>query len=903
MILMFSTIENGITAGRRLSWIRECAYELEKGLNSLYEWSESDAELLKWILPYMRNVSIVQLNGYKWFVPSRDFGVWMQRYPEMTGRMRELRHGMPLGNILPFYPQSIFLRLSSVLAGVRVECLFKKHDGDTIKYHELRRMESDDRSGFINAFFKGIFKWPSARGNFVKFANGPITMPTQNVLNLLKESLEGHYDVIEQGPLVVHERGELIPVSVEVSSDGWTFKVTCHDGLREAGSTSSISLKGGRFHVVVFEQHKETIDTMRQNIDALHALAEEFRARTQGYVRDNVYSCQALPENALALQKFWNSIPASIKKIASDGVDGFLDKTATIKLDISLSALGNFLGASARCVCNGETLDLGELVAAAKGNRTLLKSSRGSWFQLNPDDIANAIQTLNEYGLLEGENVMLPDKAAKMLKSMGNSINVADNSVAIAKRLKAQQFPEAPKLPPHYENVLRPYQKHGFEFLADRSRYGVGTILADDMGLGKTIQMLALLEAYKKKSTKKFRAIVIAPASVVDVWLQQAAQFCSTLKAKAMRGTKSQRDAVLRSDDYDLLVTHYGLVRSDIDTLANYDFDFVILDEAQAIKNPEAQISQAVRGLKAECRLALTGTPLENRLRDLWSIMDFINPQIWGTWGNFEQEYDNTGGYATLRRQLRMLMLRRKKENVALELPPKTVEVVGIEMSETVRKRYNGELLKARNQADSGGRMGILAALTRLRMFCCAPELVKGINALDAAKLEYMMERITELLESGHSILVFSQFTSMLEIMERRLDAADIPHFKITGETPVEKRGGIVAEFNECATPSVFLLSLKAAGTGLTLTKADYVFMYDPWWNPAAENQAIDRTHRIGQDKPVFAYRLMVKGTVEEKVMQIVEEKRQLFNEVIDETGSSGGDSRLSLEELRSLLD
>ena len=642
---------------------------------------------------------------------------------------------------------------------------------------------------------------------------------------------------------------------------------------------------------------------MRRNIGVLRALAEEFRSSTQGYVRDNVYTCRALPENAMKLQTFWNKIPSSIKRTVGEGVNGLLGKTAELKIDISLKSQGNFLSVSAKCVCGDENIDMEEIVAAARGNRTLLKSSRGSWLQLRADDLATAIQELNEYGLMEGDNVMLPDKAAKMLKSLGKSINVADSSVALAKRLSALHFPDAPKLPQHYENVLRPYQKHGFEFLADRSRYGVGSILADDMGLGKTVQMLALLEAFKANFNNKFRAIVIAPATVVDVWLQQARQFSPELRAKAMRGNREQRETVLQSDDYDLLVTHYGLVRNDVDLLSEINFDFVILDEAQAIKNPEAQISQAVRALNADCRLALTGTPLENRLSDLWSIMDFINPQIWGTYGDFEVRYDNTGGYEALRKQLRMLMLRRKKEAVDLELPPKTVEVVSIELGETASKRYNAELLKARNQADSGGRMGILAALTRLRMFCCSPELLSGVEGIDAAKLDYMMERINELIESGHSILVFSQFTSMLEIMERRLDDAKIQHFKITGETPVEKRGGIVAEFNESRQPSVFLLSLKAAGTGLTLTKADYVFMYDPWWNPAAENQAIDRTHRIGQDKPVFAYRLMVKGTVEEKVMQIVEEKRQLFNAVIDEAGGAEGDSRLSLEELRGLLD
>ncbi|MBO4345660.1 MAG: DEAD/DEAH box helicase [Victivallales bacterium] len=903
VIVMFRTKENGIVADRRLSWIRECAYELEKGLKSLYEWSDSDGEFLRWILSYLRKVPFERLNGYKWFIPFRDFGVWLQRYPEMTGRMIENRFGRPLGTIMPFCPLTLFLRLSSVPSGVRVECLFRNADGGTTKYHEMRRMESDDRSEFMKSFFKSIFKWPVARSNFYKFENGPMTVLPQNLCEYLRETLDGHYDIIEEGPLVVHERGERVPVSVEVSSNGWSFIVVCHDGMKDAGAASSISLKGGIFHIAVYDKANETMDEMHKVLADLRALAEEFKTRTRGNFRDSTYSCRALPENAVALQEFWRKIPQPVKKTVGDGVEGILGRPACLKLDVSLAAQGHFLSASARCVCGGETMELAELVAAARGNRTLLKSSRGSWFMLDAGEMANAITELNEYGLLDGENVMLPDKAAKMVNSFGKNISVADNSVSIANRLKAQRFPAAPKLPPHYGNVLRPYQKNGFEFLAERSRYGVGTILADDMGLGKTVQMLALLEACKNNSEKRFRAIVVAPASVIDVWLQQTRHFSTGLKAVAMRGTKRQREAVLSKDDYDLLVTHYGLVRTDIDLLSNIDFNLVILDEAQAIKNPEAQITQAVRALKADCRLALTGTPLENRLRDLWSIMDFLNPGLWGTWVDFELKFDSTSGYGRLRKQLRMLMLRRKKENVDLELPPKTVEVVGIEMDDAVRKRYNGELLKARNQADAGGRMGILAALTRLRMFCCAPELVNGCGEVESAKLDYMMEKVSELIESGHSILVFSQFKSMLEIVERRLDGASIHHFKITGETPVEKRGGIVAEFNESKDASVFLLSLKAAGTGLTLTKADYVFMYDPWWNPAAENQAIDRTHRIGQDKPVFAYRLMVKGTVEEKVMQIVEEKRQLFNEVIDDSGASGGDSRLTLDELRGLLD
>ena len=327
------------------------------------------------------------------------------------------------------------------------------------------------------------------------------------------------------------------------------------------------------------------------------------------------------------------------------------------------------------------------------------------------------------------------------------------------------------------------------------------------------------------------------------------------------------------------------------------------MDEAQAIKNPDAQVSSAVRALEAGCRMALTGTPLENSISDLWSIMDFTNPGLLGKRDDFLSRYGNTSGKELVTRRLNMLMIRRTKEMVAPELPPKTEELLTVEMPSEMRKAYNKELVKARLSADSYSTVNILAAITRLRMFCCAPELLEGYQeTLTSPKVEMLMEQLDALLGSGHSVLVFSQFTSMLKLIERRLDDAQINHRMITGEVPVEKRARIVQEFEEDKNPSVFLLSLKAAGTGLTLTKADYVFLFDPWWNPAVENQAIDRTHRIGQDKPVFAYRLIVRDSIEEKVLQIVEAKRQLFAEVIDNVDASGNDSRLTLEELRGLL-
>ena len=491
----------------------------------------------------------------------------------------------------------------------------------------------------------------------------------------------------------------------------------------------------------------------------------------------------------------------------------------------------------------------------------------------------------------------------KRLNEIG-VLQLEDRSVSFAMRLSRMSVPEAPPLDESISAILRPYQRLGTQFLLERSRFGVGAILADDMGLGKTLELLAMLDAWRRAAKgKRFRALVVAPASVVPVWVQQSAMFCREMKTVAMVGNTITRQKILARDEYDLLVTHYGLVRSDVANLSQISFDFIVLDEAQAIKNPDAQVSSAVRALEAGCRMALTGTPLENSISDLWSIMDFTNPGLLGKRDDFLSRYGNTSGKELVTRRLNMLMIRRTKEMVAPELPPKTEELLTVEMPSEMRKAYNKELVKARLSADSYSTVNILAAITRLRMFCCAPELLEGYQeTLTSPKVEMLMEQLDALLGSGHSVLVFSQFTSMLKLIERRLDDAQINHRMITGEVPVEKRARIVQEFEEDKNPSVFLLSLKAAGTGLTLTKADYVFLFDPWWNPAVENQAIDRTHRIGQDKPVFAYRLIVRDSIEEKVLQIVEAKRQLFAEVIDNVDASGNDSRLTLEELRGLL-
>jgi len=395
---------------------------------------------------------------------------------------------------------------------------------------------------------------------------------------------------------------------------------------------------------------------------------------------------------------------------------------------------------------------------------------------------------------------------------------------------------------------------------------------------------------------------------VVQVWISEAKKFTPDIRVTKLSGTPDvRRQILLDSDNWDVLVTNYAIVRNDIDQIHMVKFDSIILDEAQQIKNPQAQVTVCIKSIDAENRIALTGTPLENRLLDLWSIVDFLLPQFLGDEQDFLARYDGSRfGRERLAKRIAPLMLRRTKDAVAPELPPRSEEVVILPMSEKQQSVYNGYLSEARRVAQSKGTMAVLAALTRLRQICCHPQLVTdpekdGMKQLDSAKLDCLLGMIEELTSEGHSALIFSQFVGMLDIIEEEMKKRKQSYFKIIGQTSTDKRQKQVDAFNKCKDPSVFLLSLRAAGTGLTLTKADYVFIFDPWWNPAVENQAIDRTHRIGQDKPVMAYRLVMAGSVEEKVLAMQDEKRQLFEEMIE--GTEQMPTGLTAQDLIALLD
>jgi superfamily II DNA or RNA helicase len=450
------------------------------------------------------------------------------------------------------------------------------------------------------------------------------------------------------------------------------------------------------------------------------------------------------------------------------------------------------------------------------------------------------------------------------------------------------------QLPEDFRAALRPYQALGVAWLQQCSEWQSGAILADDMGLGKTVQALAHLVLQQATGALSPPALVVAPTSLLGNWAQEASHFAPSLRCLVLHG--SERMALLSSlADYDLLVTSYGTLLRDQAFWHQQHLRVVILDEAQQIKNPATRISHCVKQLQADYRLCLTGTPVENHLGELWSLFDFIMPGLLGMQNQFLRHYvrndksaqpERAAGdvrYAALLQRVSPYMLRRRKQEVAQDLPPKTEICVRLALTETQADLYEAvretclQELHA-SQADSQvSPVLILNALTKLRQVCCDPALVDNGQTLGrqhSAKRDYLMGMVEELVDEGRSVLIFSQFTRMLELLAGDLQSLEIGFSLLTGKTC--DRSEQVARFQAGNVP-VFLISLKAGGTGLNLTRADTVIHFDPWWNSAAEQQATDRAHRIGQDKPVFVYKLIAERTVEERILALQQQKHQLL--------------------------
>lgn len=465
--------------------------------------------------------------------------------------------------------------------------------------------------------------------------------------------------------------------------------------------------------------------------------------------------------------------------------------------------------------------------------------------------------------------------------------------------------------PAGFVGELRSYQKEGLGWLHFLRDFGFGGCLADDMGLGKTIQVLALLEARREAGSGP--SLVVVPKSLVFNWQQEAERFTPRLRVLDHTGPQRQREALVSTDDYDVVITTYGTLRQDIAALREIEFDYVVLDEAQAIKNPRTASAKAARLLRGEHRLALSGTPVENRLEELWSLFEFLNPGMLGS----SKLFSAAGVGATvadvearslLARALRPFLLRRTKDQVARDLPEKQEQTLYVDLGPKQRKLYDelrDHYRKALlGQIDKVGikrsKIQILEALLRLRQAACHPGLLDPKRASEpGGKLDALVPMLIEAAAEGHKVLVFSQFTSMLALVRTRLDAEKITYEYLDGRT--RDRRERVERFQTDPDCPVFLISLKAGGQGLNLTAADYVFLLDPWWNPAVEAQAVDRAHRIGQTRPVLATRLIARDTVEERVLELQRAKRDLAEAII--TADNSLIARIEREDLALLLE
>ena len=455
------------------------------------------------------------------------------------------------------------------------------------------------------------------------------------------------------------------------------------------------------------------------------------------------------------------------------------------------------------------------------------------------------------------------------------------------------------KEPPELSNVLRDYQKTGFKWLEVLDEYNFGGILADDMGLGKTIQILSVILEYVQNNSESRTSIVVAPSSLALNWFNETKKFAPKLKVMVINGDAIERKEKIKElNNYDLVITSYDLLKRDIDVYKelNYKFKFIIADEAQYIKNNNTKNAKAIKLIEADTKYALTGTPIENSLNELWSIFDFIMPGYLFTYKKFKQNYE----MPIIREQdervlnkLKMLIepfvLRRTKKEVLKELPDKSTSIVNNEMTEEQEKIYLSYLAQARDELNEEieekgfeqTRIKILALLTRLRQICCHPSLFISNYKGESGKLNQCIELLKDGIESGHKILLFSGYTSMFEIIEKQLNKNDIKYLKLTGKTKVSERLELINEFNTNDDIKVFLISLKAGGTGINLTSADMVIHYDPWWNLSVENQATDRTHRIGQTKKVQVYKLITKNSIEEKMYDLQKRKEELIDNML----------------------
>ena len=565
--------------------------------------------------------------------------------------------------------------------------------------------------------------------------------------------------------------------------------------------------------------------------------------------------------------------------------DEYIDENITINpnitLDISQSRNGYM---NMKLDIEGvDSNEYRELFSSYKNNNRLYRMKNGAYLDLKDNDLEQAfklIDILNIYN--DFDNMKIPNNKAIYLEkliededlSFVNGSKYVSNVIKKFDKVKSKNY----EIPKDLNATLRDYQVSGFEFFKTLSDYQFGGILADEMGLGKTIQTIAFLLSNKDK-----KSIVITPTALIYNWKNELEKFAPTLKVGLLHAAKSEREKILDNiDNYDVILTTYTTYKNDIDKYKNINFDYCIIDEAQNIKNPDAIITKAIKNVNAKVKFALTGTPIENNLMELWSIFDFIMPGYLYNKSKFKSIFvNNDKNIIELKNLIKPFILRRTKKEVITELPDKIEQKIIIDLEKEHKRAYKGyvNLITRKIKENNQDNITVFSYLTKLRQLCLSPELMVKNYQGKNSKLDVLINIIND--SSDEKILVFSQFTKVLEVIGKRLNEENISYSYLDGKTSAKDRVKLVEEFNT-NNNKVFLISLKAGGTGLNLTSANIVVHFDPWWNPAVEDQASDRAHRIGQKNVVNVIKLIAKGTAEERVINLQETKKELIEDVIN---------------------
>ena len=624
-------------------------------------------------------------------------------------------------------------------------------------------------------------------------------------------------------------------------------------------------------------------------------------------------------------------VPAFLEEVVdTEGVDGLVWDVAEdvraidvredgFEVDLNVDpAERDWFDLNVRLRLGNVTISVREALEAIAGGQDYVEVA-GTWVRLDGERIRSLATLLEEARTLvgwDGEGVRLTPMqvgVVDLFATASDHVAMSDAwRMRIAPLRDASTDAGLPPLP-SLATILRPYQRRGHAWLTARLSGGIGGILADDMGLGKTVQILSAVAALRAHAGESSPVLVVVPTSVVGVWLDQARTFTPALEVRVVKETATRRGTTIREEveNADIVVTSYTLARLESEQWSQVRLGGLVIDEAQAVKNPRTATYRALRDLDAPWKLAVSGTPIENSLSDLWSLLSLTCPGLLPPWEAFQQQVrkpiENGTDPAMLARlsaYVAPFVLRRTKEEVAPDLPDKIVDVVRVDLGKEHRHIYDQFLARERARIldllrdVDANRMSVLASITRLRQLALDPALVeKSYAHVGSAKIEYLADRLDEIVPLGHQALVFSQFTSFLERIRHMLERRGISVVQLDGST--RGRAEVIEKFRS-GQAQVFLISLKAGGSGLTLTEADYVYVMDPWWNPAAEEQAIDRAHRIGQTKKVNVYRMVATDTIEAKVVELQDRKRQLISSVMNGTGTG---ARLSEADLRGLLD